>query len=145
MANGKFPNITSNIAITCKMFFCTFLTGFPPQILRIQSPEGTKRVEVGSTDSTSQLFERVHDTFDLNSFAFALYKERNQRNEITSSKTRSVTTAGLRHGDMLYLLPLNGAVLFPNTSVRTFIENQTEKDSFFPIFRAITPLQVNRQ
>jgi nuclear protein localization family protein 4 len=86
-------------------------------LLRVQSPEGTKRIEVSASDTTCRLFERVHDTFDLSSFAFALYKERNQKNEITSSKTRSVASAGLRHGDMIYLLPLNGAVLFPSTSV----------------------------
>ncbi|EFA08302.2 Nuclear protein localization protein 4 homolog-like Protein [Tribolium castaneum] len=82
-------------------------------LLRVQSPEGTKRIEVSASDSTCKLFERVHDSFDLSSFAFALYKERNQKNEIPSSKSRTVAGLGLRHGDMIYLCPLNGAVLFP--------------------------------
>lgn len=85
--------------------------------MRIQSPEGTKRVEISPSSSTCQLYEAIHDTFDLNSFAFALYKEKNKKDEIASSKTKTLRTLGLRHGDMIYLLPLNGAVLFVSTQV----------------------------
>ncbi|KAF2902092.1 hypothetical protein ILUMI_04080 [Ignelater luminosus] len=85
-------------------------------LLRIQSPEGTKRIEINPTDTTCQLFEKVHSTFDLNSFAFALYKQKNQKDEIASSKSRTVSGIGLHHGDMLYLMPVNGAVLFPQAS-----------------------------
>ncbi|XP_044759082.1 nuclear protein localization protein 4 homolog isoform X2 [Coccinella septempunctata] len=85
-------------------------------LLRIQSPEGTKRVEVSGSDTTSNLYEKVHDVFDLNSFAFALYKERNQKHEITSSKSSTVRYHGLRHGDMIYLVPINGALLFSTSS-----------------------------
>ncbi|KAJ8959765.1 hypothetical protein NQ314_006194 [Rhamnusium bicolor] len=82
------------------------------KLLRVQSAEGTKRVEVSVSATTSQLFETIHDAFDLNSFAFALYKEKNKKNEIASSKTKTLRTLGLRHGDMIYLAPVNGAVLF---------------------------------
>lgn len=86
------------------------------QLLRIQSPEGTKRIEINPTDTTCQLFEKVHSTFDFNSFAFALYKQKNQKDEIASSKSRTVAGIGLHHGDMVYLMPVNGAVLFPQAS-----------------------------
>lgn len=95
---------------------------FSFKILRVQSPEGTKRIEIKASDTTCSLFERVHDSFEMNSFAFGLYRERNQKNEIASSKTKTVSNLGLRHGDMIYLFPLNGAVLFPSTSV-TFFKN----------------------
>ncbi|KAL3274283.1 hypothetical protein HHI36_015688 [Cryptolaemus montrouzieri] len=85
-------------------------------LLRIQSPEGTKRVEVNGTETTSKLYEKVHDVFELNSFAFALYKERNQKNEISSSKSKIIKNHGLRHGDMIYLIPINGALLFSTNS-----------------------------
>lgn len=85
-------------------------------LLRVQSPEGTKRIEVSASASTCQLFETIHDAFDLNSFAFALYKEKNKKNEIASSKSKTVRSLGLRHGDMIYLAPVNGSVLFTNNA-----------------------------
>ncbi|XP_075974005.1 nuclear protein localization 4 isoform X2 [Anticarsia gemmatalis] len=87
-------------------------------ILRVQSPEGTTRVEMHDTDVTAQLFERVYESLHLNTFAFVLHKDRQRKEEITSSKSRRLRDYGLQHGDMLYLNPVNGAVLFdqPSTS-----------------------------
>lgn len=90
-----------------------------PLLLRIQSSDGTKRLEIGGKSTTSQLYEAVYDLFDLNSFTFALYKERNRKDEIISSRTKTVKELGLKHGDMIYLSPVNGAVLFPNNSNNT--------------------------
>lgn len=88
------------------------------QILRVQSPEGTTRVEMQDTDVTAQLFERVYESLHLNTFAFVLHKDRQRKEEITSSKSRRLCEYGLQHGDLLYLNPVNGAVLFdqPSTS-----------------------------
>lgn len=90
----------------------------PVQMLRVQSAEGTVRVDMVDTDVTAQLFERVHDEFNLASFAFALFRDRARREEVLSSKSRRLRDMGLQHGDMLYLTPVNGAVLFeqPTTS-----------------------------
>ncbi|KAK5641222.1 hypothetical protein RI129_009769 [Pyrocoelia pectoralis] len=85
-------------------------------LLRVQSSEGTKRIEIKTSDTTCQLYERVHSTFDLNSFAFALYKQKNQKDEIASSKSKTLISVGLHHGDMLYLTPVNGAIVFPEPS-----------------------------
>lgn len=84
-------------------------------LLRIQSSEGTRRIEISPSAATCQLFETIHDAFELNSFAFALYKQRNKKDEIASSKSKTLRNLGLRHGDMVYLSPLNGSVLFNNT------------------------------
>lgn len=88
------------------------------QTLRVQSSEGTARVEVVDTDVTAQLFERVYEALRLTTFGFALHKDRQRKEEIVSSKSRQLRDCGLRHGDMLYLSPVNGAVLFdqPTTS-----------------------------
>lgn len=88
------------------------------QTLRVQSAEGTVRVDMLESDATAQLFDRVHDEFNLSSFAFALFRDRARRDEVVSSKSRRLRDAGLQHGDMLYLTPVNGAVLFeqPTTS-----------------------------
>lgn len=115
------------------------------QTLRVQSSEGTKRIEVQSSDTLSQLYEKVktlrafsrvlqtelvefirivpscsqvYEAFDLNSFGFDLCKQRNHKDPLTSTKSRTVSGIGLCHGDMLYLVPVNGAQLWsaPSTS-----------------------------
>lgn len=104
-----------NLTCTTLAFRCR---GCCVQILRVQSPEGTTRVEMHDTDVTAQLYERVYETLHLNTFAFMLHKDRQRKEEITSSKSRRLRDFGLQHGDMLYLNPVNGAVLFdqPSTS-----------------------------
>ncbi|XP_050308450.1 nuclear protein localization protein 4 homolog [Anthonomus grandis grandis] len=87
-----------------------------PLILRVQSPEGTKRLEIVPSATTRQLFEAIVDTFNLNSFAFALYRQQNQKDEIPSGNSSTVRSLGIKHGDMVYLAPLNGAVLFKNNT-----------------------------
>ncbi|KAJ2939843.1 hypothetical protein O0L34_g18038 [Tuta absoluta] len=87
--------------------------------LRVQSSEGTARVEVSETEPTAALYERVHDALQLSSFAFSLHRDRARKDEVVSSKSRTLQALGLRHGDMLFLSPVNGAVLFdqqPTTS-----------------------------
>ncbi|KAI8428959.1 hypothetical protein MSG28_007560 [Choristoneura fumiferana] len=82
------------------------------QMLRVQSAEGTQRVEASGSESTAALYERVHEALRLRSFAFALHRDRARREELASSKSRRLQDLGLQHGDMLYLSPVNGAVLF---------------------------------
>nr|CAD7569488.1 unnamed protein product [Timema californicum] len=78
--------------------------------VRVQSPEGTRRVDVELSDSILQLFEKVHDTFGLTDYGFALYRERGNKNELISSRSHSVRSCGVHHGDTIYLTPLNGAL-----------------------------------
>lgn len=52
------------------------------QLLRVQSPEGTKRVEVSPSASIRDLYETIHDAFQLNDFGFGVYRERNFSNEV---------------------------------------------------------------
>ncbi|CAL1686966.1 unnamed protein product [Lasius platythorax] len=87
-------------------------------ILRVQSSEGTKRIEVLTSDTLSQLYEKVYEAFHLNSFGFTLCKQRNQKEPLTSTRSRTVLGTGLSHGDMLYLVPANGTQLWsaPSTS-----------------------------
>lgn len=82
------------------------------QILRVQCAEGTARVEAGAAECTATLYERVHAALALSSFAFALHKDRQKREEVISSRSRMLKDFGLQHGDLLFLSPVNGAVLF---------------------------------
>lgn len=72
-------------------------------IIRIQSAEGTKRVEADPTDSTKSLHEKVHDAFNLPSYNFALYLTRDRKTELLSSQRKNLKGSKLKHGDMLYL------------------------------------------
>ncbi|XP_026475213.1 nuclear protein localization protein 4 homolog isoform X2 [Ctenocephalides felis] len=94
-------------------------------VLRVQTSEGTKRLDVKPNDTTSQLFEKIHDLFELSGFAFALYREKNNQKEIISSKSRTLTSYDLKHGDMLYLTPINGAKIFSQTTLSNAKENNT--------------------
>ncbi|KAK7601803.1 hypothetical protein V9T40_009244 [Parthenolecanium corni] len=87
------------------------------QILRIQSQEGTKRLEVDPKDSTSTLYEKVFSDFSLSSYAFVLFKRKGHEDEITSSRSKSIESVGVKHGDLLYLEPLNGAVIFEKEDI----------------------------
>nr|CAG4636997.1 EOG090X05T8 [Ceriodaphnia reticulata]SVE72923.1 EOG090X05T8 [Ceriodaphnia reticulata] len=74
-------------------------------MLRVQSPEGTRRVEVESDTLTNELFEKVVKAFELSGYCFTIYCSRDKTQEIISSKTKTVANYGLKHGDMIYLSP----------------------------------------
>ncbi|XP_044016289.1 nuclear protein localization protein 4 homolog isoform X3 [Aphidius gifuensis] len=104
--------------------------------LRVQSPDGTKRIDVDPNDTTFQLFEKVYETFDLSSFAFCLYKQRNRNDEIISSRSKSVSGCGLGHGDMVYLTPIDGSLLTSNSSSSTSLSSIEKKE---PLSTESTP------
>lgn len=87
--------------------------------VRVQSPEGTKRVEIGPQDTTKLLYEKVHDAFDLTGFGFALFRNRDRKDELISSRNHTVKESKLSHGDMIYLSPINGALLHTKDSYST--------------------------
>ncbi|VVC90072.1 unnamed protein product [Leptidea sinapis] len=95
------------------------MSGSKKLTLRVQSSEGTSRIEILDTDNTAKLYERVYETLNLNTYTFALHKDRSHKEEIISSKSGLVRDYGLHHGDMLYLSPVNGAVLFDQQSTST--------------------------
>ncbi|KAK6643250.1 hypothetical protein RUM43_004755 [Polyplax serrata] len=80
-------------------------------ILRIQSPEGTKRIEIDKSETTITLYERVHDVFNLTGYRFVLYKEKGHKGELVSSKSKTLVSCGLKHGDMIYMTPSNGTLM----------------------------------
>ncbi|XP_068631700.1 nuclear protein localization protein 4 homolog isoform X2 [Battus philenor] len=92
------------------------MSGSKKMTLRVQSAEGTSRIEVLDTDVTSCLYERVYEALHLNTFGFTLHRDRQRKEEIVSSKSHQIREYGLQHGDMLYLNPVNGAVLFEQPS-----------------------------
>jgi len=59
---------------------------------------------------------QVHDIFGLTGYGFALYRKRGCQDELISSRSKTVRSYGLSHGDMLFMAPLNGAMLWSEDS-----------------------------
>lgn len=85
------------------MLYSLFFSFVYFQIIRIQSPDGTKRVEVKPTESTKSLYEKAHEAFGLSTFHFSLYAGRGRSNEVVSSPRKTLKGSKLNHGDMIYL------------------------------------------
>ena len=76
-----------------------------PIAIAIQSQEGQKRVQVSPSAKTEELFTKVQQVFNLTSCQFALYKKQNKTLEIANTRTKTVSGAGLNHGDRLFMFP----------------------------------------
>nr|CAG4651810.1 EOG090X05T8 [Triops cancriformis] len=76
-------------------------------LIRIQSPDGMKRVEVTQNDSAQSLFEKAYNAFDLTSYDFGLFKQRNKKEPLMSTRSKTVSQYGLKHGDLIYLEPFS--------------------------------------
>ncbi|CAF0951552.1 unnamed protein product [Brachionus calyciflorus] len=74
-------------------------------IIRVQSPEGTKRVDVYESDTLSSLYDKIHHEFDIDESRrneWTLYSDRNKNLPISHSKsTRALEIVS--HGDIIYL------------------------------------------
>jgi len=68
---------------------------------------------------------QVHETFGLDGYCFALYKQRGLKDEIQSSRSKTVGSSGLNHGDLLYLAPINGSVIWPTEGGSSSVCNNT--------------------
>lgn len=109
-------------------------------MLRVQSSEGTKRVTISADDHIRTLYEKVlfgyyynyfksilynafiyvllnffkvHETFSLNGFSFSLSRSRTVKDELPSSHSTTILSSGIKHGDILYLIPHEGAQIWP--------------------------------
>lgn len=82
-------------------------------VLRIQSSEGTKRINVSTDENISGLYEKVREAFALSGFTFSLCRSRSLKDELASTRSKTVLSSGLKHGDILYLLPHEGTQLWP--------------------------------
>lgn len=50
---------------------------------------------------------QVFNVFEYSGYTFTLHCKRDWSQEIISSKGKTISTYGLKHGDMIYLLPQN--------------------------------------
>ena len=77
------------------------------QLIRVQSPEGTKRIEVNK-ESLSSLYDKIIKEFNIDSSKineWGLYLDRNRSNHIPNTKNTQASEI-ISYGDMIYLLPV---------------------------------------
>lgn len=88
-------------------------------IIRVQTTEGTQRVEIKPSDNTKQLYEKAHDAFGLKNFNFSIYMDRNRKEEIVSSPRKAISACKLKHGDMVYLFMVGAKLTSTEETVPT--------------------------
>ncbi|CAF1290011.1 unnamed protein product [Adineta ricciae] len=70
-------------------------------IIRVQSPDGTKRITITSQDTFKSLYEKTAEAFAFSSYEqFTLYKEQNKKSPLQPTKL----PINLRHGDLVYFV-----------------------------------------
>ncbi|XP_037820384.1 nuclear protein localization protein 4 homolog isoform X1 [Lucilia sericata] len=74
-------------------------------LVRVQSAEGIKRIEISPKANLKELFESVQNALKVD--GFGLFKERNFTKELYANSTQQIGTL-LKHGDMIYLKQLAG-------------------------------------
>lgn len=82
--------------------------------LGVQSSDGQKRVSISPIDKTDALYKNVHKAFELNNMQFSLFKDMQKKQPIESSRTKSVSSCGLKHGDRLFLVSKSATLFKPD-------------------------------
>jgi len=54
-----------------------------------------------------KLFLQIHKVFSLTNFGFTLFNDRTRKTEIKSSRSVYLSSLNLKHGDKIYLCPLD--------------------------------------
>uniref|UniRef100_A0A8C8BJ99 Nuclear protein localization protein 4 homolog n=2 Tax=Strigidae TaxID=30459 RepID=A0A8C8BJ99_9STRI len=80
-----------------------------PQIIRVQSPEGVKRITATKRETVATFLKKVAKEFGFRNNGFSVYTNRNRTGEITASQNKSLNLLKIKHGDMLFLYPSSPA------------------------------------
>uniref|UniRef100_A0A8D0D736 Nuclear protein localization protein 4 homolog n=1 Tax=Sander lucioperca TaxID=283035 RepID=A0A8D0D736_SANLU len=73
-------------------------------ILRVQSPDGMKKIPATKRETVAAFIKKVGNEFGFNSNGFSIYLNRNKTGEILS-QNKTLSLLKIKHGDMLYLFP----------------------------------------
>uniref|UniRef100_A0A671RT95 Nuclear protein localization protein 4 homolog n=1 Tax=Sinocyclocheilus anshuiensis TaxID=1608454 RepID=A0A671RT95_9TELE len=73
-------------------------------IIRVQSPEGMKKIASTKRETAAAFLEKVAKEFGLSSNGFSIYLNRNKTGEILS-QNKTLSLLKIKHGDMLFLFP----------------------------------------
>lgn len=93
-------------------------------LIRVQSAEGIKRIEISPKSNLKQLYDSVQNALKVD--GFGLFKERNCITELHASGTQLVGNS-LKHGDMVYLKQMAGTS--SRRTSTTVLDSQAFKNS----------------
>ncbi|CAD6996078.1 unnamed protein product [Ceratitis capitata] len=98
-------------------------------LIRVQSAEGIKRIEISPKANLKELFEMVHQSLKVD--GFGLFKERNFLTELHSSNSQKIGSC-LKHGDMLFLKKIAGGSI-RRTSTTAIDDFETSSINIPPV------------
>ena len=84
-------------------------------VIRVQSPQGNKRVTASPTESLKTFLDKVRKEFELGPTGWNCYTGRDKRKELKPLST-TLQVAGVKHGDMLYLFGPEAAKESPSST-----------------------------
>ncbi|TMW48436.1 hypothetical protein DOY81_006481 [Sarcophaga bullata] len=82
-----------------------FMILMKQSLVRVQSPEGIKRIEISTKANLKELYESVQKALKVD--GFGLFKERNFTKELQSNSLQQIGSL-LKHGDMIFLKQMAG-------------------------------------
>uniref|UniRef100_A0A6Q2Z1I8 Nuclear protein localization protein 4 homolog n=1 Tax=Esox lucius TaxID=8010 RepID=A0A6Q2Z1I8_ESOLU len=74
------------------------------KIIRVQSPNGMKKISATKKETAAAFLNKVGKEFGFTSNGFSIYLNRNKTNEI-QSQNKTLSLLKIKHGDMLFLYP----------------------------------------
>lgn len=86
-------------------------------ILRLQSGDGMKRIEVGASDSVQKLYDIVATNFKLDKNGWRLCKDKKFEDELSEKTQKSLKGLQLVHGDIIYLKKTDKSLVVESPSV----------------------------
>ncbi|XP_063961834.1 nuclear protein localization protein 4 homolog [Lytechinus pictus] len=101
-------------------------------IIRIQSPDGNKRVTLPPTTTLYKFFQKVSQTVSLPADGFNLYKSRDKTDQLKASSKVTLKSQSIKHGDMIYLFPTavkEDGIVEPSTQVKSSIPTSSSSSS----------------
>uniref|UniRef100_G1SKM5 Nuclear protein localization protein 4 homolog n=1 Tax=Oryctolagus cuniculus TaxID=9986 RepID=G1SKM5_RABIT len=75
------------------------------EIIRVQSPDGVKRITATKRETAATFLKKVAKEFGFQNNGFSVYINRNKTGEITASSNKSLSLLRIKHGDLLFLFP----------------------------------------
>uniref|UniRef100_A0A8D0VH12 Nuclear protein localization protein 4 homolog n=1 Tax=Sus scrofa TaxID=9823 RepID=A0A8D0VH12_PIG len=75
------------------------------QIIRVQSPDGVKRITATKRETAATFLKKVAKEFGFQNNGFSVYINRNKTGEIPASSNKSLNLLKIKHGDLLFLFP----------------------------------------
>ena len=84
-------------------------------VIRVQSPQGNKRVTASPTESLKTFLDKVRKEFELGPTGWNCYTGRDKRKELKPLSATS-QVAGVKHRDMLYLFGPEAAKESPSST-----------------------------